>query len=199
MMMADVSRETIEKLEHYQQLIRHWNPRINLVSPSTLPDLRNRHIDDCLQITAHADPTGGLWADLGSGGGLPGLVLAIAYADRPVQFRLVESDQRKASFLRTVIRQLSLSNAAVLTARIESTQPLKAAHISARALAPLPRLMPYLDQHLIKDGQAWLMKGENWRSELEEAQREWKFDCESFPSRTHPGAAILRISGVSHV
>lgn len=195
----DVSRETWPRLEAYEALIRRWNPRINLVAPSTLEELRTRHIEDCLQIARHVTPGAGLWADLGSGGGLPGLVLAIAFADCPTGFRLVESDQRKATFLRTAIRELGLSRVSVISARIEGADPLKAAYISARALAPLPRLMPYLDRHLADDGQAWLMKGEQWRAEIDEARKDWNFAAEDYPSQTQSGAAIIKISGVSHV
>lgn len=198
-MTGDVSRETEQRLSDYASLIRKWNARINLVAPSTLPDLRQRHIDDCLQLAYLVNPKSGLWADLGSGGGLPGLVLAIAFADLDVTFQLVESDQRKAAFLRTVIRELGLSRAKVTSSRIEEENSLKASYISARALAPLPRLMAYLDRHLAVDGQAWLMKGEQWRAEMQEARKEWNFTAETFPSRTHSGAAIIKISGVSHV
>lgn len=197
--MSDVSRETAARLDRYAALIRTWNPRINLIAPATVADLEQRHIADCLQLVAFAQPTGGLWADLGSGGGLPGLVVAIACMDRPVRFLLVESDQRKSAFLRTVIRELGLTNASVTTARIEAIDPLNAAYISARALAPLPRLMPYLDRHLAEDGQAWLMKGRQWQAELSEARKAWKFHHESFASSTQDGAAILKIGGVQDV
>lgn len=198
-MNVSVSRETMDRLAAYQALIQRWNPRINLVAPSSLPDLRHRHIEDCLQISRLIAPDTGLWADFGSGGGLPGLVLAIANAESDTRFLLVESDQRKATFLRTVIRELALQNATVSTARIESLDPLNAAYISARALAPLPRLMPYLQRHMSADGQAWLMKGQKWQSELAEAQENWRFNAKIHPSSTQDGAAILEISGVSHV
>ncbi|RNF34680.1 16S rRNA (guanine(527)-N(7))-methyltransferase RsmG [Paracoccus methylarcula] len=196
-MIENVSRETQDRLDAYQDLLIRWNPRINLVSPSTIPQLRSRHIDDCLQICANADPDKGIWADLGSGGGLPGIVLAIAFASRPIQFVLLESDQRKAAFLRSVVRQLGLSNTRIDNIRIEARDPLDAAYLSARALAPLPRLMPYLDRHLAKDGQAWLMKGEKWQAEVDEARQHWKFELETIASNTQAGAAILKISEVS--
>lgn len=198
-MTGDVSRETQARLDAYEALIRRWNPSINLVAASTLPALRQRHIDDSLQVAALMSPPGeGVWADLGSGGGLPAIVLATVFADRPTRFVLVESDRRKATFLRTCIRELGLPNASVLGQRIEAADPLNAAYISARALAPLPQLMPYLDRHLAADGQAWLMKGERWQAELDEAARHWSFDAEPYPSQTQDGAAIIKISGVSH-
>lgn len=196
--MSDVPRETEARLAEYEALLRRWNARINLVASSSLADLRHRHIEDCAQITAHVSPEGGIWADLGSGGGLPGIVLAICFADRSTSFRLIESDQRKATFLRTVIRELDLKHATVLTQRIEAAEPLNAAYISARALAPLPRLMSYVSRHMAPEGQAWLMKGAQWQQELADAKREWSFQAQHYPSITQPGAAILRISELSH-
>lgn len=192
-----VSRETMERLDIFRDLIKRWNPRINLVASSTIPELSTRHIDDCLQFAEHVSPKSGIWADLGSGGGFPGIVLASVYSDRPVQFRLMESDQRKAAFLRTVIRELELDNARVDNIRIEDADPLNAAYLSARALAPLPRLMSYLDRHLAEHGQAWVMKGENWREEVEAARHRWNFNVFPIPSTSRPGAAILKISEVT--
>lgn len=197
-MNMHVSRETSDRLDAYQDLIRKWNPRINLVAPSTLDDLKKRHIDDCLQLAAQVSTVSGSWVDLGSGGGLPGIVLAIALADQDLSITLIESDQRKSAFLRTAIRELDLNNAQILTARIEQAAPQNADYLSARALAPLPRLMPYLARHLGANGQAWLMKGQRWQGEVDEARQAWGFDVESYESVTKPGAAILKISGVTH-
>nr|WP_090732691.1 16S rRNA (guanine(527)-N(7))-methyltransferase RsmG [Paracoccus homiensis] len=193
-----VSRETTARLDAYQDLIRKWNPRINLVAPSTLDDLKGRHIDDCLQLAAQVSAVSGSWVDIGSGGGFPGIVLAIALADQDLLITLIESDQRKSTFLRTAIRELDLKNAQVLTARIEQATRQNADYLSARALAPLPRLMPYLTRHLGANGQAWLMKGQRWQDEVDEARQAWAFDVESYESVTQPGAAILKISGVTH-
>ncbi len=199
-MILGVSRETEIRLHEFEKLVRRWNPRINLVAPSTLPEFRHRHIDDCLQLAGYVEPGEGQWVDLGSGGGLPGIVLAIVFAENSMtRFVLIESDQRKASFLRTVIRILGLRNATVLSQRIEVLEPMKAAYISARALAPLPRLMPYLSRHLADSGQAWFMKGKQWQAEIDAAARDWRFTVDSFPSATQSGAAIIKISGVSHV
>lgn len=196
-MIGDVSRETQDRLDAYQELLIRWNAKINLVSPSSIPQLKSRHIDDCLQISTYANPVEGVWADLGSGGGLPGIVLAIVFASRPIHFILLESDQRKATFLRSAIRDLGMSNAEVRNIRIEAAEPLNAAYLSARALAPLPRLMPYLDRHLARSGQAWLMKGEKWQAEVDEARQHWKFRLEPIASSTQAGSAILKISEVS--
>ena len=196
-MTSNVSRETMDRLDIFRDLIKRWNPSINLVAQSTIPELNARHIDDCLQFSKHVSPKSGIWADLGSGGGLPGIVLATVFSDHPIQFRLIESDQRKAAFLRTVIRELKLDNTQVDNIRIEEADPLNAAYLSARALAPLPRLMAYLDRHLAEFGQAWIMKGENWREEVEAARRKWNFNVLPIPSISRPGAAILKISEVT--
>jgi 16S rRNA (guanine527-N7)-methyltransferase len=193
-----VSRETSERLEIYASMLQRWNPHINLVASSTLNDLEARHIKDSLQLTHLASPEGGVWADLGSGGGLPGLIIAIAFAGRANTFVLVESDQRKAAFLRAVVRETELTKVTVLSQRIEAVQPLNAEYVSARALAPLGELMAYLDLHLAPSGKAFLMKGRQWRTEVEEAAKAWSFDYTAHPSHTQDGAAILEISGVKH-
>ncbi len=192
-----VSRETQDKLGLYAELIRKWNPRINLVAPATLGDLEERHINDSLQIAALAEKHQGSWLDIGSGGGLPGLVIAIARPDTPLT--LLESDQRKATFLRTAIRELELQNARVIVNRIEKADQLDAANVSARALAPLPLLMAYVSRHLHPDGTAWLMKGRNWKNELAQARQEWAFDVQDHASATDPDAAILEITRIRHV
>lgn len=194
--MMDVSRET-ELLEAYAALLRKWNPAINLIAPKTVEQIESRHIADARQLSQISDKAQGNWTDLGSGGGLPGIVVAISRPDLAVE--LVESDQRKAAFLRNVIRELSLSNAKVLCSRIEALDRLEAANISARALAPLPQLVAYVVQHLASDGTAWLMKGRNWQAEVAEARKLWTFDLVSHPSSTDPDAAILEITGIRHV
>ncbi|WP_347138230.1 16S rRNA (guanine(527)-N(7))-methyltransferase RsmG [Paracoccus sp. SSK6] len=193
-----VSRETADRLSIYAELVRRWNSHINLVSSSTIADLETRHLADCLQVADLAPAKEGVWVDLGSGGGLPGIVLAIAKADTSISFVLVESDQRKAAFLRTVMRETNLTNVVVKAQRIEALDPLNAAFISARALAPLGQLMAYLHLHLAPKGTAFLMKGRQWQSEIEEANTQWRFDWTAHPSRTQEGAAILEISGVTH-
>lgn len=194
----NVSRETQDRLVIYERLLRDWNTRINLVAPGSLADFGHRHIEDSLQVAALAEDVSGTWVDMGSGGGLPGIVLAVAKADTGMNFVLVESDQRKAVFLRTVVRETGLENTRILSRRIEDLPSLNAAYVSARALAPLGQLMRYVHQHLAPSGRAFLMKGRHWSSELDEARAEWRFDCISHASRTEPGAAVLEISGVSH-
>lgn len=196
--MRSVSRETMDRLSIYRALVEKWNPKINLVSPSTLPDFESRHLHDSLQLADIAEPKKGIWLDLGSGGGLPGLVVAIMTVDRPLSVILVESDQRKAAFLRNAIRELSLRNVLVISDRIMSITAQNADYISARALASLPQLLEMVLMHMKPTGTAYLMKGRTWREELVQARTDWQFDLDAVPSRTDPEAAILKVTGVSH-
>lgn len=193
-----VSRETHERLIAYEALVRKWNAKINLVAPSTLPEFNSRHIQDSIQIFDHVQFPEGNWVDLGSGGGLPGIVVSIYAQKAPLTVSLVESDQRKSAFLRTVIRELSLQNVSILTGRIENVPPLAANFVSARALAPLSVLLSMVRRHMHQDGTAIFLKGRSWKAECDEARKEWRFDVTSFPSKTDPDAAILKITGVSH-
>ena len=183
------------KLHAFADLLRRWNPSINLVAPSTLDDLWSRHIDDSTQLADLAPPTG-TWLDIGSGGGLPGVVVAICRPD--LQVTLLDSDARKATFLRTCIRELDLANATAVTDRIERHPPAGASHVSARALAPMPKLMPYVVRHLAPGGTAWLMKGERWKDEVDAVKTAWHFDLTDHASRTQPGAAILELTAIRH-
>lgn len=193
-----VSRETHERLIAYEALVRKWNAKINLVAPSTLPEFNSRHIQDSIQIFNQLQFPEGNWVDLGSGGGLPGIVVSIYAQKAPLTVSLVESDQRKSAFLRTVIRELSLQNVSILTDRIENVPPLAANFVSARALAPLSVLLSMVRRHMHQDGTAIFLKGRSWKAECDEARKEWRFDVTSFPSKTDPNAAILKITGVSH-
>lgn len=193
--MSDVSRET-KALSIYAALIRKWNSTINLVSPLTLPHLETRHIADCAALVRISCEAKGDWLDLGSGGGLPGIVIATLRPDIPVT--MIESDKRKGSFLRSAIRELELNNAKVISKRIEDLDGLNVANVSARALAPLPQLMAYVVRHLDDGGRAWLMKGRNWQAEVSDARQTWQFDLKAHPSATDADAAILEITRIRH-
>lgn len=194
---SDVSRETSERLEVYVDLIRKWNPRINLVSRSSLEQVWNRHIADSLQVFALAD-TFSHWVDIGSGGGLPGLVAAICGAESApdAQFTLIESDQRKCAFLRTVARETGIS-VTVHAQRIEDALPQNADVLSARALADLTQLLAFAERHVAKSGMCLFPKGASWKKELQDARTQWRFDCDAVRSITEPQAAILKIQGVT--
>lgn len=193
----NVSRETFEKLSIFRDLLEKWNPKINLVSRNTLPEIWSRHILDSSQVFRAIEP-GLHWADLGSGGGFPGLVCAIMGADSSpgTQFTLVESDHRKSAFLRTVIRETGV-NCTVISDRIETIDPLDADVLSARALADLTTLLSFCDRHLGESGTALFPKGATWKKELAHARQEWNFRAEAINSLTEPQAVILKIKGVS--
>ncbi len=195
----NVSRETIEDLGKFHDLLLKWNPKINLVSKSSIPVIWERHIWDSVQIV----PIGGdghHWVDIGSGGGFPALIVAImAKSDHPTRkVTMVESDQRKAAFLRTVVRELAL-NAEVVVKRVEACVGLQADVLSARALADLDQLLGYADKHLSKSGKALFLKGETWENEVEIARRTWSFDLRVHQSKTSPSAAILEIKDIARV
>lgn len=191
----NVSRET---MDIYQNLLRKWSPKINLVSPHTLNTSGERHFDDSLQIAALCPAHAKNWVDLGSGGGFPGAVVAIALKDRGVGVTLVESDQRKAAFLRTVSRETKVPFE-VIAKRIEDVEPLEADVVSARALAPLNDLLGFMERHASPKGIGLFMKGSTWQSEVDIARKKWRFTCEPHTSETHPGSAILEIGGLSRV
>lgn len=195
--MTVVSRETADLLAEYARLVRKWTPRINLIAPGSVADLEQRHIADSLQLFTLANPERQSWCDLGSGGGFPGLVVAIAAQGRQVPVTLIESDRRKSAFLQTVIRELGLRDTRVLVQRIETAPAQKAAMVSARALAPLPRLMSYVHQHLAPGGAAWLMKGARWQQEIHDARQSWRFEVEPQPSSTDPEATILHVTKIA--
>ena len=195
----DVSRETMERLSIYTDLLKKWNPRINLVSPNSLDAVWDRHVTDSAQLFAVAGAEGE-WTDIGSGGGFPGLVVAILSAESAPKrtVTLIESDQRKATFLRTVARETGI-NCTVLAKRIEETPGQDADVLSARALADLDNLLIFAEHHLAEDGVALFPKGKSWGKEVEDANRQWSFDLEPIKSWTEPSAAILKIKGIKRV
>lgn len=194
-----VSRETSEKLAEFAGLVAKWTQRINLIAPATVADINSRHIDDSLQLAELAAAQNQSWCDLGSGGGFPGIVVAIAMQDKNVPVSLIESDKRKAVFLTTAIHQLGLKQVKVINQRIEAAAGQNASIVSARALAPLPKLMAYVHQHLATGGAAWLMKGARWQDEVSEARSSWQFNVEPFASRTDPAATILHVTQIKPI
>ncbi|SEM50051.1 16S rRNA m(7)G-527 methyltransferase [Gemmobacter aquatilis] len=196
----DVSRETLAKLEIYVEMLRKWNVAINLVAKSTLEDLWQRHIVDSAQLAEHFGDVTGTWLDLGSGGGLPGLVLAIIAQGqgRDLHFHLVESDLRKATFLRQVAQRLELP-VTVSAVRIESLAPQNADVISARALAPLKVLCSHAARHMAADGFAIFPKGSHAAAEIDEARAIWDFTVETYPSLTNADAEVIKVKNIRHV
>ena len=194
----DVSRETADRLAAFVALLAKWNPRINLVSPATLTEVWTRHVVDSLQVFDLAAASGGHWVDLGTGGGFPGLVVAIVAADETPDLRvtLLESDQRKAAFLAAALRETQV-RATILAERIEAADPLSADIVSARALAPLDRLLGYAARHMRPSGKAFFPKGRTCDAELDEALASWRFRYQKHPSRTDSQAVILQIEDIA--
>ncbi|MGC1429956.1 MAG: 16S rRNA (guanine(527)-N(7))-methyltransferase RsmG [Albidovulum sp.] len=196
----NVSRETLERLADFEQLLKKWNPAINLVARSTLGDIWGRHFLDSVQVFDMAPKDACSWADIGSGGGFPGLVAAVLAADERPEMRvvLVESDKRKAAFLSSCSRQLNLTTT-VMAERAESLEPLGVDVLSARALAPLDGLAALAERHLGADGVALFPKGANHQCELNQALENWAFTYHKEPSKTDPHSVILSIRGVTRV
>ena len=197
---GDVSRETVEKLLTYQALVEKWNPAINLVARSTLGALWDRHFSDSAQVYRLAPSAARRWADLGSGGGFPGLVVAILAAGegRDLDVTLVESDQRKAVFLQTVARETGI-RVTVRAERAESLPPMNVDVLSARALAPLEKLLTFAERHLAPGGCALFPKGASHESELQDAIKTANFSYETTTSTTDPNAVTYKIWGISRV
>jgi 16S rRNA (guanine527-N7)-methyltransferase len=195
--IPNVSRETIAKLEQYAALVVRWNPHINLVSKSTIPDIWNRHIVDSVQLFQYAGSKLENWLDIGSGGGFPGVVMAVIAQEKAplTRFTFIESDQRKATFLRTAARELGLL-VNILAERVEDASPQSANIVTARALAPLTELFPYLQRHLAQDGRAILPKGKTFEDEIQAARLDWRFEIKSYPSMTDAQAKILIVKDI---
>lgn len=194
----DVSHETLARLERYVELLRKWQRAHNLVSPGTLGQIWERHVFDCAQLVP-LFPTARRWMDLGSGAGLPGLIVAILLADTEgASVQLVESDLAKAAFLRAAIRDTG-APAEVHSVRIESllAQPQGQIDVvTARALAPLDRLVPMVEPLLASGARGAFMKGREVGQELAALDASgWDIEFDSHPSRTAADAAIIEIKG----
>jgi 16S rRNA (guanine527-N7)-methyltransferase len=189
-----VSRETISKLSAYEALLRQWQKTINLVAPSTLDTVWDRHFADSAQLLALAPAGARRWLDLGSGAGFPGLVLAVLLAERGASnMTLMESDQRKAAFLREAARQTGVP-VDILCERIEkgATQA-KVDVITARALAPLPRLLDLAAPYFADDSLGLFLKGREAQAEVEAARERWDFGLALHPSLTDSEGRVVAV------
>ncbi len=197
---TNVSRETFERLEVFATLTKKWNPSINLVARSTLNDLWNRHIVDSAQLFRYAPATPRHWVDIGSGGGFPGIVVAVMAKELSpkTRFTMIESDQRKSTFLRTAARELDL-NIEVLADRVENVAPQAADMISARALSALDGLFALISRHISPETCAIFPKGKTFANEVTQAERNWRFDLKAHTSMTEPDARILVVKDIIRV
>lgn len=194
-----VSRETMQRLETYGSLLAAWQQKTNLVAPSTLDHFWRRHVADSLQCLA-LKPETSVWADLGSGGGFPGLAIAVANAGRPDrQHHLVESIHKKCAFLREVARHTG-ARATVHCERIESAAkgiaelPQPPQIVTARALTSLDKLLALSEPLLAAGAIALFHKGREFEAELRECNGLWRFDLIVHPSRIEADSVLLEIS-----
>lgn len=192
---TNVSRETLDRLAAYESVLRKWQPKINLIGPSTLPDLWRRHFLDSAQLHPLLPEATRVLVDLGSGAGFPGLVLAILGVP---EVHLVESDSRKAAFLREAAR-LAAAPVIVHNKRIEAVAGIQADVVTARALAPISDLLGWSHPFLGSRGVALFLKGQNLDDELAATNGTWTMRTERFSSRTDPTGTIVRIDGIDRV
>ena len=189
--LADVSRETMARLKQFQKLLSAENERQNLVGRSTVETLWERHILDSAQL-AHLSPEGGSWADIGSGAGLPGIVIACLIDQ---SMTLIEPRRLRADFLCHAVAELGLGNVQVLHAKAERVTGSFDV-LTARAVASLARLFA-IAGHLSHSGTQWILpKGKSAKSELAEARLSWHCEAREIPSLTDPEATILIVTNV---
>lgn len=189
---GSLSAEVIARLERFADLLLRWNGTLNLIAARDGPVVWERHIEDSLQLVPLLPGATARGVDLGSGGGFPGLVLAIATG---IPFDLIEADRRKASFLRTAVLETG-APARVHGCRIEAADVAPAPLVTARALAPLPRLLPLAARLLTGDGFCLLLKGAKAEAELTQVRREWDLTVTRVQSQTHPQGIILRLTAL---
>lgn len=189
----NVSRETFPLLEQYAALLTKWNKKINLVAPSTIDELWTRHIIDSLQLLKYIPNDTKNLADFGSGGGLPAIILAFCNAAETIH--LIESDHRKTAFL-TQCSTLSPENISIHTDRVEKLTPWENNVLTARAFAPMNKLLGYTFPFMAKNCLSLFLKGCNVETELQDAKEHWDFSYELHPSITSDSSYIVAIRDV---
>lgn len=193
-----VSRETISKLEQYLALLVKWQRAVNLVSSKTLSEAWERHFVDSAQLLPLIPDHVKAIADIGSGAGFPGLVIAVLRPD--IEVSLIESDMKKCQFMRTVIRELGLKNVRVINKRIEAAHgDVSPDMVSARALSSLSELLGYVEPWRAANSDlcALFLKGGKADEEVEEALRSYDFAAEKFASDTSDEGCVLRLTNIS--
>jgi len=185
---ANVSQKTLAQLKAYADVLVDWSARHNLVARSTLPDLWQRHMWDSAQLVALIPENARTLADLGSGAGFPGLVLAAMRPDLAVT--LHEATGKKCAFLRAAADRMALP-VRIENARIEDLPPQAYDVVTARALAPLPLLLSYAHALTGPNSVCLFLKGQNMGAELTGAHKSWKMETSQVPSQTDPSGAIL--------
>ena len=196
--LTPVSRETEKRLVSFVEVLLLWQKKTNLVAQSTVPQLWSRHVADSLQLLALA-PDAKVWVDFGAGGGFPGIPIACALAERPgAMIHLVESNSKKAAFLREAVRAAQVS-AQVHAVRIENfgeSFEKKVDAVTARALAPLKVLCDQSFKFIGQGAVGVFPKGQDVEAELTEAAKYWNVEATKVPSRTSPEGSIVVIHGL---
>jgi 16S rRNA (guanine527-N7)-methyltransferase len=190
-----VSRETLARLKAYAGLLQDWNSRHNLVSPKSLEDVWRRHFWDSAQLAVLVPPNARSLADLGSGAGFPGLVLAEMLRDR-VAVTLFEATAKKCDFLKAAAQRLELQ-VSVQNTRMEDASPEAFDVVTSRACAPLPKLLGYAQHFVGPNSVCLFLKGQNVGAELTEAHKSWKMKVRQIPSLTDPSGMILELRELS--
>lgn len=194
----NVSRETLEKLQTFQNLVLEWNTRFNLISKSSEKDIWNRHIVDSLQLCQFLNDKDKILYDFGSGAGFPGIVLAVFAKEKYPNLKicLIESIGKKTTFLSEAKKVLKLNNTNIINERIENIKSSSADIISSRALASLDKIFQYASPFCSKKTRLILPKGEKWKEEVLMAQKRWIFEIKTIPSITSKQGCILYIENL---
>jgi 16S rRNA (guanine527-N7)-methyltransferase len=196
--LTPVSRETEARLQRYVDLLLEWQAKTNLVAPSTLPNLWTRHISDSLQLLSLA-PSAVMWADLGSGGGFPGIMLACGLAETPgAMVHLIERNAKKAAFLREALRVTGSPGTVHLSDIGDSVDRItgKVDCVTARALAPLHQLIGYAEPLVRQGAKALFLKGQDVEAELTEATKYWNIKPQLHSSRTGGHGWIVELDQI---
>lgn len=187
----NVSRETLQKINKFIKILLLWNNRLNLISRNTESDILERHIIDSLQLSNYLSPDDQI-LDFGTGAGFPGMVLNIAGYKN---ITLIDSVRKKCDFLLAVKKELNLS-AIIVNDRVETIQKIPCNVITARAVAPLDKLLKLIQPHYNKNVTCWFFKGKTYLDEIAKAEKLWKFNYKSYRSITSAESVILKITDI---
>jgi 16S rRNA (guanine527-N7)-methyltransferase len=190
--LVPVSRETVDRLRLYVEILGKWTKRINLVAPASMDDVWRRHILDSAQLYILLPPQTRILVDLGSGAGLPGLVLAIMGIE---EVHLIESDTRKATFLQEAAR-LTATKVTIHARRIETGPKITADVVTARALARVTHLLEYADRFRTPQTACYFLKGAGLADELTEARKSWHMKEREFPSLSGASGVIVKLESI---
>ena len=193
--LMEVSDGVLERLEAYVALLRKWQPKVNLVASRSLKDVWRRHILDSAQLGPLLPAAGGIVADIGSGAGFPGMVLAITEDHNKTEIHLIESNERKCAFLMEVNR-MTQARAIIHHCRVENLPELKADVVTVRGVASMGKLLLYANPMLKKGGQCLFLKGKKWRKELTETKKNWIIKESLIPSLSEPSGMVVKLEEI---